>query len=225
MKSLGRDKWSDLPALVIYSMVGNDVCNEKMDTVAHMTSPGDFYKNVMKTLRFLEKALPPNSHIVLVGLIDGSILYKAMAKRYHPLGELRKDLTFDDVYQWFNCMEIGPCHGWMSSNATLRKMTTRHARKLSQVLQAIAQQERFITFDVHYVPNPFQNVIDEWKAQGREVWELIEPVDSLHPTQKAQPLIAESLWTYLETYMPFVLGPINERNDQIKALFGQQGGH
>lgn len=39
------------------------------------------------------------------------------------------------MYRWFNCMEIGPCHGWMTSNATLRRVTTKHARKLTRVLK------------------------------------------------------------------------------------------
>ena len=78
-----------------------------------------------------------------MGLIDGSILYKAMAKRFHPLGLLNQDLTYDDVYEWFNCMEIGPCHGWMTNNATLRKITTEHAKKLSEILLKISIHEKF----------------------------------------------------------------------------------
>lgn len=154
MKSLSRNPREDRPALVIYSMVGNDVCNEKEDTLAHMTSPKEFYENVLKTLDFLEQsALPPGSHVILVGLIDGSILYKAMAHRYHPLGQLRKDLTYADVYDWFNCMEIGPCHGWMTRNDTLRAITTAHANRLSEILQKIARREgkRYTRFDIHYM--------------------------------------------------------------------------
>ena len=112
----------------------------------------------MTTLTFLEDHLPPESHVVLVGLIDGKILYDTMAKRLHPLGLLRKDLTYNDLYNWFNCMEIGPCHGWMSANATLRKITSNHAKKLSHVLETIAQNEKFTHFDIHFVPNPFQTV-------------------------------------------------------------------
>ena len=39
--------------------------------------------------------------------------------------------TYDDVYEWFNCMEIGPCQGWMNSNASLRHYTTRRANQVS----------------------------------------------------------------------------------------------
>lgn len=143
--------------MVFYSLIGNDVCNEHADTIEHMTTPEQFYNNTLSTLRFLESKLPPGSHVILIGLIDGSIIYgmnmsikkhptqsyllgystkDAMAHRLHPLGYLNHDLRYSDVYRWFNCMEIGPCHGWMTSNSTLRQITTRHARMLTRILQA-----------------------------------------------------------------------------------------
>ena len=226
MKSIARHPYEDKPALVIYSMVGNDVCNEKDNTLDHMTSTVEFYDNVMETLTFLEATLPPNSHVVLMGLIDGAVLYKAMAQRYHPLGLLRKDLTYNDVYDWFSCMEIGPCQGWMTQNSTLRSLTSAHAEKLSNVLKKIAKNEKkFTKFDINFMPNPFQIVINEWVASGREIWQLIEPVDSLHPTQVTQRMIAKSVWDYLERNMPHVLGPINDRNELIEINFTDQGGH
>ena len=60
---------------------GNDVCNEHPDTVAHMTSPSRFRLNTLAALDFLEERLSPGSHVVLVGLIDGGIIYDAMAHR------------------------------------------------------------------------------------------------------------------------------------------------
>ena len=54
----------------------------------------------METLRYLETLLPPESHVILMGLIDGSLIYKAMAKRLHPLGELRGDLVSWGQYSW-----------------------------------------------------------------------------------------------------------------------------
>ena len=87
------------------------------------------------------------------------------------------------------------------------------------------KEKKFTRFDVHYMPNPFQEVINDWVASGGKVWQLIEPVDSLHPTQVTQKMIAKSIWSFLEGNMPHVLGPINDRNDQIEELFGGQGGH
>jgi hypothetical protein len=51
------------------------------------------------------------------------------------------------------------------------------------MLRKIAKKEKFVNFDIVFIPNPFQSVIDKWLAAGREVHELVEPVDSLHPTQ------------------------------------------
>ena len=67
-----------------------------------------------------------------------------MADRLHPLGLLRQDLTYSQVYDWFNCMEIGPCAGWMNSNSTLRKITTNAANQLSNVLKKIAKKAQYI---------------------------------------------------------------------------------
>ena len=68
-------------------------------------------------------------------------------------------------------------------------------------------------------------MINDWLDEGGELWELLEPVDSLHPTQAAQPLIAAALWDVVEREMPDVLGPRNFRNELIKELFGDQNGH
>ena len=81
MHAMSRRRYKDEPALVFYSLIGNDVCNEHADTEAFMTPPAVFYNNTMKTLNYLERNLPPGSHVVLIGLIDGSILYDAMAHR------------------------------------------------------------------------------------------------------------------------------------------------
>jgi acyloxyacyl hydrolase len=85
---MARKKLSDHPAIVFYSLIGNDVCNSVTDTLAEMTSPEVFYNNTLDTLKYLETHLPPNSHVILIGLIDGGIIYDAMAHRIHPLGEL-----------------------------------------------------------------------------------------------------------------------------------------
>eukprot|EP00095_Tigriopus_kingsejongensis_P003537 snap_masked-scaffold106_size358372-processed-gene-1.9 protein:Tk03537 transcript:snap_masked-scaffold106_size358372-processed-gene-1.9-mRNA-1 annotation:"acyloxyacyl hydrolase-like" len=225
MESISRHQFQDQPAIVFYSLVGNDVCNEYTDTFEHMTPAKVFRDNTIQGLRYLESQLPPNSHVVLVGLADGTVIYDAMANRFHPLGQYNEDLTYKDVYTWFNCMEIGPCHGWMSTNYTLRMMTTEHARGLNKVLRKVVKTEKFTKFDVHYFDNPFHTVVREWVAKGGQLWQLIEPVDSFHPTQATQPLIANALWKLLEKRLPHVLGPINPNNEEILKLFNGQGGH
>ena len=207
-----------------YLIEGNDVCTSR-EKPEDMTSAETFYNNTLTALRFFEKRLAPESHVILVGLIDAGFLWSNMANRYHPLGVYRKNLKYKDMYRWFNCLEIGPCSGWMTSNSTLRHITSKHARRLNAVLKTIAEKHRFDKFDVHYVENPFQTVLTQWVQGGGEIYELIEPVDSLHPTQAAQPLIATQFWKYLEENLPHVLGPINPYNELISQLFGDQGGH
>ena len=121
-----------------------------------------------------------------------------MANRYHPLGVYRKNLKYKDMYKWFNCLEIGkrlpinfffhffgigPCAGWMNSNQTMRAITSKHAKKLNNILKSLAEKQKFDKFDIYYIENPFKAVLDQWVKNGGEIFELIEPVDSLHPTQ------------------------------------------
>ena len=151
-----------------------------------MTSAELFYNNTLTALNFFEERLAPGSHVILVGLIDAGFLWDTMANLYHPLGVYRKNLKYKDMYRWFNCLEIGPCAGWMTSNATLRAVTSKHARELNTILETLAEKQKFDKFDLHYIANPFRAVLDAWVAAGGAVEQLIEPVDSLHPTQAAQ---------------------------------------
>ena len=113
----------------------------------------------------------------------------------------------------------------MTSNSTVRRLTTKRARQLTRVLEHMSKKLKFDSFDLHFVENPFKKVISDWLDEGGELWELLEPVDSLHPTQAAQPLIADALWSVMEKEMPDALGPRNHRNDLIQAMFGNQNGH
>ena len=205
-------------------VAGNDVCTSRADP-GDMTSEQLFLNNTLTALHFFETRLAPGSHVILVGLIDAGFLWSVMANRYHPLGVFRKNLKYKDVYRWFNCLEIGPCAGWMNSNSTLRTITSKHAAKLNNILRGLAEKQKYDKFDIHFIENPFKSVLDEWVKDGGEVHELIEPVDSLHPTQAAQSLIAQHIWNHLETNLPHVLGPINPYNHIIEKLFRDQGGH
>lgn len=41
------------------------------------------------------------------------------------LGTKHRNVYYKDLYKWFNCMQIGPCTGWLNSNETLRQITTQ----------------------------------------------------------------------------------------------------
>uniref|UniRef100_A0A8C0GA20 Acyloxyacyl hydrolase n=1 Tax=Chelonoidis abingdonii TaxID=106734 RepID=A0A8C0GA20_CHEAB len=179
---LARNQLLDNPAIVIYASIGNDVCNGP-DTVAHMTTPNQMHSNVMQTLQYLNSQLPKGSHVILTGLVDGRFLWDQLHSRYHPLGQLNKDITYEQMYSFLSCLQISPCNGWMSSNETLRNLTSERALQLSNVLKEIARSEMFANFDIFYMDFPLGKIVDEWHKLGGESWQLIEPADGFHPSQ------------------------------------------
>ncbi|XP_021349956.1 acyloxyacyl hydrolase-like [Mizuhopecten yessoensis] len=226
-KSLFRNQTTDNPVTLFYALVGNDVCNGHPDTFAHMTTPEEMKNNSIRTLQFLEKALPAGSHVFFVGLADGRVLFEGLKDRIHPIGSLRNDVTYSNFYDYFNCLEISPCLGWMNTNETVRNMTTQRAEQLSNVLKEVALTEaaKYHNFKLAYVENPIFQVVEYWKKLGRPLWELIEPVDGFHTNQLGQALTGQVLWQNLETEYPDAIGPINPFNTKIKTIFGDQGGY
>jgi len=80
-----------------------------------MTSTTEFKANILTILGKLNATLPKGSHVWIFGLAPGVDLYKFMGNRTHPLG-----ITYEQVYDFLNCLEISPCAGWMNSNETIR---------------------------------------------------------------------------------------------------------
>ncbi|XP_065352206.1 acyloxyacyl hydrolase-like [Cloeon dipterum] len=225
MQSVARNATKDRPALFIYGLYGNDVCNNYKDTISNMTTPEELRKNVMAVLEFMDTVLPEGSHALIVGLVDASFIYPAMRDLVHPLGRLHNDITYGDLYEWFSCMQIGPCNGWMTANETLRAITSKASKRLSAELKKITATQTFNNFKLHYLDNPLGEVMDEWVKQGHKVAELVDPIDSLHPSQMAQALITEVAWRNIKKQFPYILGEENPNNDKIIELFGDQGGH
>jgi acyloxyacyl hydrolase len=60
IQQLSRNQTADEPLLVMYALIGNDVCGETPG-LDRQTKPAEFYANVKKTLDYLETRLPPNS--------------------------------------------------------------------------------------------------------------------------------------------------------------------
>ncbi|XP_027430169.1 acyloxyacyl hydrolase isoform X2 [Zalophus californianus] len=184
LETLSRNQLLDHPAIVIYAMIGNDVCKGKVDPVAAMTTPEKLYSSIMQTLKHLNSHLPNGSHVVLYGLPDGTFLWDNLHNRYYPLGQLNKDVTYAHFYSFLNCLQVSPCHSWMSSNKTLRTLTSERAKQLSNTLKKIATSQKFTNFDLFYMDLDFQEVVDEWRKRGGQPWQLIEPVDGFHPNEK-----------------------------------------
>lgn len=225
IKSLSRNPLLDQPAVVIYAMIGNDVCSGKTDPVPEMTTPERFHSKVMETLKYLNSHLPNGSHVILYGLPDGTFLWDSLHDRDHPLGQLNGDVTYGQFYAFLSCLQVSPCHGWMSSNATLRALTSERAKQLSNVLEKIAATEKFPNFDLFYLDFDFQEITEKWQQRGGQPWQLIEPVDGFHPSEVALQLLADGLWDQVQRRWPEVLGKENPFNPQIEQVFGDQGGH
>ncbi|GAB0184232.1 acyloxyacyl hydrolase [Grus japonensis] len=202
---LARNQLLDNPAIVIYATIGNDVCNGNRDTLAHMTTPKEMLSNVMQALRYLDSRLPNGSHVILTGLVDGRFLWDNLHDRYHPLGQLNKDVTYSQLYSFLDCLQ--------------------RALQLSNVLKEIARSEKFANFDIFYMDFPLRQTAEEWRKMGGEPWQLIEPVDGFHPSQIAAALGTSITWQKALREWPQVLGKENPFNDQIEAIFKDQGGH
>ncbi|NXT59937.1 AOAH hydrolase, partial [Chaetops frenatus] len=223
--SLARNQLLDNPTIVIYATIGNDVCNGERDTLAHMTTPKEMLSNVVQALRYLDSHLPNGSHVILTGLVDGRFLWDNLHDRYHPLGQLNKDVTYSQLYSFLDCLQVSPCSGWLTPNETLRNLTAERALQLSNVLKEIARSEKFANFDIFYMDFPLRQTAEEWRKMGGEPWQLIEPVDGFHPSQIAAALGTGITWQKVLHKWPQVLGKENPFNNQIEALFKDQGGH
>jgi acyloxyacyl hydrolase len=212
---------SDHPALVVLSLIGNDVCNGH-HALSHMTSAEAFRNATLGTLAQLDAKLPAGSHVLLVGLADGEVLWNAMANRTHPIG-----VPTSSVYAFLNCLEINPCWVWLNHDASIRAAGTAHAQKLSAVYEDIIASQTYQNFDLGFLSfaDSFNRVIANYTAHGGEVWELIEPVDGFHPGPLAQPMIARDIWSHIESHYPHWVPPVNPNNDKILAQFGDQGGY
>jgi len=223
VKLIHRNQETDYPAIVIYSPFGDDVCNmDVYDTISHMTTPAQFTTNVLTALNYLDTILPNGSHVMFVGLVQGTVLWDFLYNHSHPMGG---GVTYEDVYTWLLCLNANPCVGWLNPNETLRNETQAIADVLSMQYSYIVGNYTFKNFDMAYYPSPVVQLINQWVSAGGNATDLIEPVDGFHPSQQTQALMGA--WTYntiLQDH-PSWLGEVNPFNSLITTLFGNQGGY
>ncbi|RNA11317.1 acyloxyacyl hydrolase [Brachionus plicatilis] len=217
-KSLARNQDEDQPLLLTLSLVGNDVCNGHPDTLDHMTKPKEFRDNLLYVLDYLDNVIPQGSHVILTGLANGSVLYDVLGERVYPLGRVRNDIKYKDVYTYLS-------NGWMTTNATLRKLTTDYAMNLSRIVEDIASSRTYKHFDMAYTDVPIEEMMAVWESMGGQRWQLIEPVDGFHINQNGNIILADLYWKKLNTYHSTWLGPENKFNNDINKIFGDQGGY
>lgn len=185
-----------------------------------MTKPEELRQQILDGLAALDKKVPPGSHVMLLGLVDGRILWNVMSTRMHPLG-----ITYADLYEFLHNIGGNPCRTWLTPDADSRDKASERSRELSMVLKDIAQTQKYTNFDLAYMDFPLKTVFDMWIAQGGDPADLIEAVDGFHPSHTAHRLMAKVLWKELVTNYPSFIGPVNPNNAEIIKKFGDQGGH
>jgi acyloxyacyl hydrolase len=126
IRSFQRSQVLDKPVLATFALIGNDVCSGHPDYYNHMTKPEDFYNSVIASLEYLDTVLPKGSHVMLIGVAHGSVLYETMHNRTHPVGT-----QYENLYDWLNCLEMSPCLVWMNSNETIRSAGDTRAAELN----------------------------------------------------------------------------------------------
>jgi acyloxyacyl hydrolase len=146
IKALKRDPQADHPMILFLELIGNDVCGSSVGG----TNPVDFRKNIIRLLDWLDTRLPKGSHVFILGLGDGDLLFEYLHGTTHPL-----NVSYDQVYDFLNCLKISPCAGWLNTNETARKYTTQLAKNLTKIYQNIIDEGmKFKNFDLVYYDFP-----------------------------------------------------------------------
>lgn len=213
---LGAVGPNNKPQITIMAMIGNDVCNSQ-DSVSSMTTPQEFYNAYLQAVLKADATLPPGSKVILVGLATGTILYNTMGHRTHPLGQLNNDVLYSDLYDFLNCLSISPCHGWLTSNETVRNRTQQHADLLSAQLQRVVDVSRDMikNIEVMAVLN-WTSAISEAPIPEDQRWRLIEPVDGFHESSLGSHYINKYI---VNKTSLFLNRKVNPNNAAIRQQF------
>ncbi len=208
---------SDKPVLGFVAYIGNDICSKTLES---MTTPEKYRSGILEGLADLDKKVAPGSKIVLLGLVDGRILWNTMHDQTHPLG-----VTYAGLYQFLTDIKKNPCNTWLTSNEETRNLASARARELSNVLKEIAETRKYQNFEMIYMDLPMEKVLKSWKAKGNKLSDLIETVDGFHPSHTCHRELFKTVWEKLENSHPSFIGPVNSHNETIVEMFQDQGGH
>eukprot|EP00118_Oscarella_pearsei_P007979 m.40143 g.40143 ORF g.40143 m.40143 type:complete len:584 (+) comp32911_c0_seq2:344-2095(+) len=211
-----RNKTHDKPAIVLLAVIGNDVCRSN----SKMTNAEDMRKHTKSVLNQLDKLLPVGSHVVIIGMADGRILYDYLHYRFHPIGKLNLDVTYDRVYDYANCLQISPCRGFMTTNGTLRNLTYERVHELNKIIQDEQRNFKSENIKVYYLDHLYEEVnkIVRQEFPFALPEELVEAVDGFHPGQYVETKSAEVLWTWMKREISEVTGAVNPYNDVIDGI-------
>jgi len=219
-KILSRDKrispLPQKPLLLYMAMIGNDVCSSRTKS---RNTPEQYHDNVLATVLDLDANVPAGTKMVLIGLVDGRILYNSMHDKIHPLGSTNKDVTYEAFYDYLNCLEVSPCSGWMNSNETIRNATSATAKAMRDKLPHIVEKTRgkLQNIELFYLGDVIDDALNAYLANGGHGSDLIEPADGFHPNQLGQFMLAQYIWN--ATVSAGIIPPANPNNDKIRQIF------
>lgn len=166
-------------------------------------------------LNWLDTTLPSGSHLFVYGLADGELLFNYLHDQIHPL-----NITYSQMYDFLNCLDISPCWGWLNTNATVRKFATERARNLTKVYKKIIDSHTFKNFDIAFYEFPAAEIIERRIEEGGDPKDLIERCDGFHPNGLFHSYLSDWIWDKLQTEHLDWIGPRNPHNDEIIARFG-----
>ncbi|EFC43244.1 acyloxyacyl hydrolase-like protein [Naegleria gruberi] len=208
---------NSLPYLGFLAYIGNDVCK---DELSEMTTTDQYYERLISGLNVLDKRSPPNSKLLLMGLVDGRILFNQMHNRTHPLG-----CTYEGLYNFLSCSGANPCPTWLTSNATRRNAASQRAQDLSMVAKKVSETVKLQNIELGYMDFPLDKMLDYCAKNNIPPYLLIEAFDGFHTSINfADKIEAGIIWDWLTINKPQWIGPINSYNTQIQQVFGNQGG-
>ena len=215
--SLLKSSSHSLPFLAFVAYIGNDVCQDSLDM---MTTPETYRQQLLQGLQELDAIAPPNSKVVLMGLVDGRILWDSLYNRRHPLGS-----TYEQFWNFLTCTGSNPCATWLTADEATRNATTHRAMELSSVLEEVAKAQGYTNLELSYEEFPLAEALDELKKEGKDPAELIEPVDGFHPGEYGHRLLARIIWDHITQKTPHFVSAVNPHNQDIQNIFGDQGGY
>lgn len=219
LMKISRVQVQDNPLLMFLELVGNDVCRNAVGFEG-MTTADQFRVQILQILDQIDKIAPPGSHLVVLGVVNGSLIYESVKDRIHPSG-----VSYPQLYDYQNCIGATFCWGWLNTNQTIRDLTTQRANELNQVYRDIFKTYKAKNFDFAYYDFPVAEIKAQFERDGIPAGELLMAVDGFHPSQKFHAYLGEHLWNTLMTEHPDWLGEVNPNNDRITQLFGNQGGY
>lgn len=219
IESFTPDPARDAPYLVVFALIGNDVCNGHPGSDS-MTTVADFQASVVASLDYLHGTLPRGSHVAFLGLVDGRVLWDTTSSQQHPLGT-----GYPQLYEYLACNGATPCWGWLNANETWRNFTSERAQNLTAVYDAViaANATRYAdVFDMYLLRVDWPALIAQYVRAGGTAMSVIEPVDGFHPSQTGNQLLASVIWADLAANRSSWLPRVNPHNADIIALFGEQ---